>query len=65
MNALKFVYVEIIPFMCISAEWGKKKKKLYLLGKTSKFITAGCRQNAAAFKSNVQHFLYKLAAAGC
>ena len=26
---------------------------LILLGKTSKFITAGCSQNAAAFKSNV------------
>ena len=24
-----------------------------LLGKTTKFITAGCSQNAAAFKSNV------------
>ena len=35
------------------------------LGKTSKFITTGCSQNAAAFKSNVYHFLYKLAAAGC
>ena len=38
---------------------------LWALGKTSKFITAGCSQNAAAFKSNVLHFLYKLAAAGC
>ena len=26
---------------------------LVALGKTSKFITAGCSQNAAAFKSNV------------
>ena len=34
-------------------------------GKTSKFITAGCSENAAAFKINVYHFLYKLAAAGC
>ena len=32
------------------------------LGKTSKFITAGYSQNVAAFKSNVYHFLYKLAA---
>ena len=36
-----------------------------VLGKTSKFITSGCSQNAAESKSNVYHFLYKLAAAGC
>ena len=34
-------------------------------GKTSIFITAGCSQNAAAFNRYVQHFLYKLALAGC
>ena len=35
------------------------------LGETSKFITAGCSQNAAAFNSYIKLFLYRLAAAGC
>ena len=34
------------------------------LGETSKLLTAGCNQNAAAFHCCVELFLYKLASAG-
>ena len=53
LEQLGIIYSKsILPVHIITNNQQMANKLLHVLGKTSKFIAAGCSQNAAAFKRN-------------
>ena len=53
----------LCPLLIWSIPWEdgdhglRESPQLFIYGKTSKFITVGCSQNAAAFKSNIISYM--------